>query len=147
MESISIRVDGPLTETHSGELTARISVSVDDWCFPEAEWRDFVLVLLGWWASAIRDLHVHGSAVLNFMDGPFQVRLNQEPGDGVLAEFVSRTARGSVTERVAATTRQQLAVAVSAAARSAADMARVMERTADANQLEAAAADLLRDLA
>jgi hypothetical protein len=116
---LSIGVHGPLTETDSGELTGRISIRVDDWYFPEAEWRDFVFVLIGSWGTAIRDLAVSRSAVLTFMDGPFEVRLDAGSGDDVVAKFVSRTARGHFVERVVVTTRQQLAVAISDAIKAA----------------------------
>lgn len=145
MESISIQVGPPLTETRTGEITGRISVCIDEWYFPEAEWRDFVVVVIGWWATAMRDFRVRGTAVLNFMDGPFEVRLNAGAGDEVVAEFVSRSSRGNATERVASVSRQQLATAVGEAARSALQIVRATGSTADTTPLEEAARDLLSD--
>lgn len=47
--------------------------------FPEEKWNDFIVVILSWWLSALREI-VFGNGKqqeLRFMDGPFYLSINR----------------------------------------------------------------------
>jgi hypothetical protein len=70
--------------------TGRLFVQVDDYCFPERDWDDFVVVVLNWWVS--NALSLDGAVIEvdnSFMDGPFSYRTRREPGaDDVSITFI-----------------------------------------------------------
>src|SRR5687767_13428453 len=53
--------------------------SFDGTAFPEEGWRDFVIVVLGWWISKVRTLAAsdQGDVELSFMDGPVTLYLSK----------------------------------------------------------------------
>jgi hypothetical protein len=56
--------------------TGNIHLSFGNLDFPETEWSDFVIVILGWWLEAVTRLLDDGTGVLlRFMDGPLGVML------------------------------------------------------------------------
>lgn len=122
MHDIALKVSGPFIRTASGSVTAGIAICVDGWCFPETEWRDFVVVLGEWWAKAMYDLGEHGEAVLTFMDGPFEVMLRASDDGLVVAEFLSRTSTGTTSEKTLALPHDDLVATFAGGFAAAADM-------------------------
>ena len=61
--------------------TADVYISVNNVAFPEEGWSDFI-VILSWWLRAMRSLREGSSddAVLDFMDGPFNIYLQRTSG-------------------------------------------------------------------
>ena len=43
--------------------------------FPGEDWSDFPVVILSWWLAQLREYSFTGEATLEFMDGPFEIRL------------------------------------------------------------------------
>lgn len=60
-----------------GPVTANIWINVNGSEFPKHGWNDFVVVLLGWWATALLRLihNVTGQETVYFMDGPYAVEI------------------------------------------------------------------------
>lgn len=67
------------------------SIREIDFYFPEKNWDDFVITILNWWFdSAIRLNSFEGevSEILNFMDGPFFVKINKKSSDILKFSFI-----------------------------------------------------------
>jgi hypothetical protein len=81
-----------LTRSEGGQIAGVVSVEIGSVAFPDSNWSDSVVVVLGWWLSAITSLRSgDGSrAELLFMDGPFRIDL-VAGGRGIL--FVSLVGR------------------------------------------------------
>jgi hypothetical protein len=64
-----------VSRSASGALTGTLYLKLGDCCFPDADWSDFVVVVLEWWCSALHRLHQSepGPITVPFMDGPFRV--------------------------------------------------------------------------
>src|SRR5256885_4625928 len=64
----------------SGSITGAIWLQSHDIAFPETDWNDFVVVILGWWtneaAALIAGAKTRGE--LMFMDGPLSVAISAE---------------------------------------------------------------------
>jgi hypothetical protein len=57
----------------SGNVTGRICLSVGAEYFPDPQWNDFPIIILGWWIEGLLEV-VHGRAKTfegRFMDGPY----------------------------------------------------------------------------
>lgn len=67
----------------SGSVSGRIFLRLDDECFPERDWSDFPVVLLGWWIAGLLTLmdKRNSSVECLFMDGPFAFRLSRLTSD------------------------------------------------------------------
>lgn len=66
--------------------------------FPSADWRDFPVVVLGWWLGDYARFRRRGLAVTSsFMNGPYALVISPA-GDGrsVVVSFVRRTTDGAV---------------------------------------------------
>jgi hypothetical protein len=52
-----------------------IFFEINDFKFPDAQWDDFVVVILGWWIKSLYEAHQSGESQtkLSFMDGPLEV--------------------------------------------------------------------------
>jgi hypothetical protein len=81
-----------LKRSRSGSITAQVFVKIGDFLFPGAGWSDFVVVILGWWLEALRQMSADGTpgdGHFRFMDGPysFQARsLDEERTEVVCLE-------------------------------------------------------------
>lgn len=97
MTDVQIKVDlDGLDQTRSGTIDGPIWVELDGWAFPEKGWYDFPVVLLGWWSQALRAHdRTHADVVLDFMDGPYEMRLNAAEG-GCRVIFYDRHGSGHV---------------------------------------------------
>jgi hypothetical protein len=89
---VFIHVSGPVKKQMSGAFTCRIDVELDGLRLPEAGWLDFTEILL-WWVDRLEE---RGQRILDFMDGPFEMRLEDDDDDAdtALLSFVKRTLRG-----------------------------------------------------
>lgn len=58
-------------------LILPVHIQVGSISFPDPNWDDFAVVILGWWAEQISTLKTKciNSAVFRFMDGPYEVRV------------------------------------------------------------------------
>ncbi|HEU4886919.1 MAG TPA: hypothetical protein VFV49_03460 [Thermoanaerobaculia bacterium] len=92
MADFAISTSGPFFRTQSGSITGVIFASSDGFDFPEKGWRDFVPIVLGWWLEAVNLLTSDGRCTLNFMDGPYEIRVLREALN-VRLTFLSRTVK------------------------------------------------------
>lgn len=70
-----------------GELIpARIYLQYGDVCYPDDEWVDNPVVLLGWWLHSVDEILSKGDGQgIAFMEGPFFINVTPK-GDQVLLE-------------------------------------------------------------
>lgn len=72
-----------LSRSAAGGVYGNLSLQLNGLNFPEAQWTDFVVVVLCWWCRAAFQL-LQGqteSAELRFMEGPFLVELRVSTPD------------------------------------------------------------------
>ena len=71
-----------IEQTESGLLASQIWFTIGESAFPESGWWDFADVLLAWWVSALRHLsrQCTDTATFEFMDGPFELKVNLDGG-------------------------------------------------------------------
>lgn len=65
--------------TSSGAVVGPLWLDVGGVAFPEVGWYDFPVPILTWWIGALRGLTSRSSneASLQFMDGPFELRIER----------------------------------------------------------------------
>lgn len=85
-----INLDATSIELTASSVAARIWIELDGVSFPEASWYDFPVPILTWWIDELSKLlrGENGQAVLQFMDGPYEVRLRSHEGAGRADLFV-----------------------------------------------------------
>jgi hypothetical protein len=86
LKNIHIEVEeNDIDVTSAGLAFGHLAVKVGENYFPDEQWQDFVQVVLCWWLVAVRELSnfKNTEATLNFMDGPYSMRL-QKNEDGEL---------------------------------------------------------------
>lgn len=99
---------GSLTQSARGAVSGVIFVDTGAAQFPERQWNDFVVVVLGWWCAACTSLLGGASEVeLWFMDGPFLLQLEVATVDMWTARFL----RMHSTESLDVVTRPVLGLA------------------------------------
>ena len=61
-----------LAQSRRGAITCDLSVNINSCHFPESDWNDFAVVVLGWWCEGCGAM-LNGSdrAEFWFMDGPY----------------------------------------------------------------------------
>lgn len=66
--------------SRAGVVYAGLRLRLNDVLFPHAEWTDFVVVVLDWWASAALRLlsHAPTTVEIRFMEGPFLVEVQAQ---------------------------------------------------------------------
>ncbi len=82
---------------HKGDhsITGQCAIRAGGDAFPEHEWSDFVVVVLGWWLSELHTAEVGESVELLFMDGPYLVRVEPTSGGAARLEFVKERISGA----------------------------------------------------
>lgn len=98
MDTFQIIVDLESLALAHGAITGRIHASNETTAFPEADWNDFVVVVLGWWlAAAARVLNGTKSRdLLHFMDGPYWIEMFHRPGANVTLTLQAGARRRTV---------------------------------------------------
>lgn len=69
---------GRLCMGEHGSITGTLSVRVGSRWFPEPEWSDFPVVVLGWWLESSVALLAGEDARFPFMDGPFSIEASRQ---------------------------------------------------------------------
>lgn len=65
-----------LRRSTKGSITGSLYAELGTFVFPDRGWSDFVVVLLGWWLEALyRLVDGNRTAELEFMDGPYAMRV------------------------------------------------------------------------
>jgi hypothetical protein len=57
-------------------ITGVCFLRIGDAVFPERDWSDFVVIILGWWLRGLAAATSGLESDLRFMDGPFAVRVH-----------------------------------------------------------------------
>lgn len=72
-----IVVNADSLEFHKQRLTGEIYVTVGESLFPGMLWNDSVAIVLNWWSGNLQTLakNTKKHVDLNFMDGPFAIRI------------------------------------------------------------------------
>ena len=104
---VEVRLDS-LVQSQGGAITGRISVRHGSLRFPEAEWNDFVVIVLDWWCESCSAL-LRGAEQREFwfMDGPFCFRAQPMSDDAWSIQFLqlrSAVDRSAVVNDVVPTT-------------------------------------------
>ncbi|MBB4916123.1 hypothetical protein [Streptosporangium saharense] len=80
----------------SGSIVGPIWVEGAEEPFPELEWMDFPVVVLGWWTEAVLSSESRGGAAgsieLSFMDGPWEIILDFDGERCIANLFRARSA-------------------------------------------------------
>jgi len=69
-----------LQGTSHRNVTGPVAVRLGDAWFPEREWNDFPVIVLGWWVRQLPDLAQGIDGEFAFMDGPFRFSVIFEAG-------------------------------------------------------------------
>jgi hypothetical protein len=99
---VEVHLDS-LTQSAKGAVFGEVSVAVDNDHFPEQEWNDFIVVVLGWWSGRCAAL-LRGAQQeeLWFMDGPLLMNMGRLPDDLWSVHFLQlRAAPGPSMVRIA----------------------------------------------
>lgn len=97
MANLHVKVDlEQFSRTRVGSIVGPLWVELGESAFPEKGWYDFPVVLLTWWGRALRaHAGTHSDVVLDFMDGPYEIRL-KAAAEGCAAVFYDRHGSGHV---------------------------------------------------
>lgn len=103
-----------LSRSRIGSITGVVFVEADGTAFPEKGWNDFPVVVLGWWARAVRDvLDGAPESLCQFMDGPFSFSVQASSDSAWTVRFLGRQEEPIATTEAA---REEVAEAVARAA-------------------------------
>lgn len=72
-----------------GHVTGPLFVDINGYAFPHSTWDDFVVIVMGWWLSAVLpDAHRYAANVrLQFMDGSYHIEICDSTSEHVLKCF------------------------------------------------------------
>ncbi len=84
---------GGLRATASGVAVGPLVFVLEGEAFPEEGWRDFPVVVLGWFGQAVAGLPESGAVAVPLMDGPYELRLTSTDGS-VQVEGIRRRRTG-----------------------------------------------------
>jgi len=74
--SVIVLIDLETLDTKTSPATGKVYFRFGDIDFPDGDWSDFVVRVVGWWLEDVTKLIEEGvGVILRFMDGPFAVRL------------------------------------------------------------------------
>ena len=77
------------------KVTGSISIQADDIFFPEQDWNDFVIIILGWWIKGAYSL-LSGdlnTCTNSFMDGPYEFDFHKK---GALWKIILKQRRRDI---------------------------------------------------
>lgn len=77
----------------SGAITGEIFFEVSNKFFPEENWSDFIVVILGWWVNNLRNYYQRREDCfeLCFMDGPLSIKVKNKEEDTIELSFMRIT--------------------------------------------------------
>jgi hypothetical protein len=92
---VQVRPDS-LTRSKRGSIFGEIWCECGSQAFPHVNWSDFPVVVLSWWLHATVSLldGTERKVDINFMDGPYEVRLFAKARDKWQAELVEDRGSG-----------------------------------------------------
>jgi hypothetical protein len=114
LESLEMNSSGNIT----GEvyfISQDIEYLNDPFLFPEENWNDFVVIILGWWIkNLIRVIQEKpGSTVdFDFMDGPFLVKSKKVTEDTLELKFLENTSSDCIIINICNCSLNQIAKSI-----------------------------------
>lgn len=84
----------------SQAVFGEIYFKMDNECFPEIKWNDFIVIIMKWWIQnfiEIIDADIYQTFELAFMDGPFLVRGVKIDNDTISLDFLKSKIKGEET--------------------------------------------------
>lgn len=75
-----------LRRSTRGTISGAVYVDFDGTPFPDEEWTDFVVVILGWWLEEILTAKV--GMILRFTEGPYLVRARDADGENLVLDCI-----------------------------------------------------------
>lgn len=91
IEDINIIINLDSIEmSKSGAITGEIFFEISNGFFPEENWSDFIVVILGWWINNLIDYYERNdeSFELCFMDGPLSVEAKKKTEEIIELSFL-----------------------------------------------------------
>jgi hypothetical protein len=87
-----------LSRSQNGGVTGQVFLRGAARDFPDSEWSDFPVVILGWWIVGLESLAdaTVDSFEAHFMEGPYSFVLTRDAGDVGRLEWCSQSERVSV---------------------------------------------------
>jgi len=93
MQEIQVKfVEESVSFTGHGLVTGVIFFDLDTFQFPEREWNDAVVVIVGWWLAGLVDFvtGISDEIELRFMEGPYLLSIRREDGDECQIHCIER---------------------------------------------------------
>lgn len=97
MQDIDIIINtDSIRMSKSGAITGEIFFSVSDDFFPEENWNDFIVIVLGWWLNTLKsyDEKEKSEFEMCFMDGPFSIKAKKNTEDILELSFIRDIGKG-----------------------------------------------------
>jgi hypothetical protein len=95
---VTLQIDSnSIEQSRNKTITGSIYFDFGGYKFPEIGWNDFVVVVINWWLTALRNLAIGLSEFekLSFMDGPFFLTIEKLDEDKCKIECFERYAENS----------------------------------------------------
>ncbi|PFM75253.1 hypothetical protein COJ46_22125 [Bacillus sp. AFS077874] len=101
MNKVNIIINSnSLYKYESDSIIGEIYFQIGDFVFPEVKWTDFVVVILTWWNKEfmyLKNASIQSSYELDFMDGPFMVKVTKKSLELVELEFLRETVNKKIS--------------------------------------------------
>ena len=84
MVAVTVKTEATSLERSCGRpITGTLYLELGRHQFPEKGWNDFVVIVLTWWLSAMREMKLGRSTnqELRFMDGPLHINVSKREFD------------------------------------------------------------------
>lgn len=81
-----------MRKSKHNSITGEIFFQVGSELFPEENWSDFIVVVLGWWLNALKKFCESGDTLFEmvFMDGPLKIRSKLKTESVLELSFIKR---------------------------------------------------------
>lgn len=101
--SFAVTIDpATLSRSRRGGITGVLFVVANGTAFPEKGWNDFPVVVLGWWAQAVRGvLDGAREGVCQFMDGPFSFSVQPSSAGAWAIRLLGKQGEATATTKAA----------------------------------------------
>lgn len=97
MKDIDININpDSIIMSKSGAITGEIFLSISDDFFPEENWNDFIVIVLGWWLNRLKAYYEkeEDKFEMCFMDGPLSIKVKKSTEDIFKLSFIRDTETG-----------------------------------------------------
>lgn len=98
IQNVDIRVNEQSFQISRSKITGEVYFVIVDQFFPDANWNDFVVVILTWWLQSLKEVMMSddgSSCEFSFMDGPLLVRGIKVCNDIIELQFLREKLNGN----------------------------------------------------